>query len=808
MAGGKGTRLRPLTCGLPKPMVPIINKPVMEHGINLLKKHNIKDIAVTMAYLPEVIEDYFELGEKWGVNLSYFVEDVPLGTAGSVKNTGDFLDETFVVISGDALTDLDLQTAIKFHQEKKSKATLVLRKEKVPLEYGVVITDDEGKVIRFLEKPSWGEVFSNTINTGIYILEPEVMEDYKKGDNFDFSKDLFPKLLQDGIPMYGYITEDYWCDIGALDSYKQTQFAMLSGKVNLPSPVKEIEKGVWIDEGSLISDKATLIPPVHIGKNCVINENAVVGPFTIIGDDCKIGPSSSLKNTTLWDNCTFGSLSEARGTVICSNVSVNSKVKLYENSVIGEGSILKDNTTIKQDIKVWPQKTVEENTTLNQNLIWGTQAKKNVFGIRNISGGINTDITPEFATKLGAAYASTFKTEGALIVSGDDSKGTCLIKNALIAGVQSTGIRPIKVNNCLFPMSRFAIRHYNAQGGIHVKKDSKDKDRINIEFLNSTGANIPKKVERDIENILCTEGINRCSVEEIKDVIEVDNLAYFYVEECKKLLQDINEVKRVNPNIFLHSSSQKALDLATDLLKSMGCHVTGEISNESSLDNIRARVWEGKFSLGGLIEENGETLTLVDSKGRVVEQENYVLLVTLILLKKGEKFNLVAPHTFPRAFENLGKAYNKQVIRTKSNPASVMNEMLKGEIALGNYLQFLLHYNAIWGLGIIIDYLVNNSLMLSDIINELPKFFYKKSEISCTWEDKGRVIKELISENKEEDLELFEGVRISDKRGWGLILPDHERPVFNIYTEGHSEEYAQELSDMFSENVRSKLNKT
>ncbi|MBS3994895.1 MAG: nucleotidyltransferase family protein, partial [Alkaliphilus sp.] len=190
MAGGKGTRLRPLTCGIPKPMVPILNKPVMEYSIKLLKKYGIRDIAVTMAYLPTVITDYFADGEKWGVHLKYFNEEVPLGTGGSVKNAEEFLEDTFIVISGDALTDLDINQALKYHKMKKSRATLVLKKEPVPVEYGVVITDESGRIIRFLEKPSWGEVFSDTINTGIYILEPEVLNYYQKGENFDFSKDL------------------------------------------------------------------------------------------------------------------------------------------------------------------------------------------------------------------------------------------------------------------------------------------------------------------------------------------------------------------------------------------------------------------------------------------------------------------------------------------------------------------------------------------------------------------------------------------------------------------------------------------
>ena len=192
MAGGEGTRLRPLTCNRPKPMVPIVNKPVMEHIIELLKKYELADVAVTLQYLPDMIKDYFGDGKEFGINLRYYVEDKPMGTAGSVKNAEEFLDDTFIVISGDALTDIDLKKAIDFHFSKGSIATLVLKKVDIPLEYGVVVTDENGRITRFLEKPSWGEVFSDTVNTGIYILSPEVLGYFNKNEMFDFSKDLFP----------------------------------------------------------------------------------------------------------------------------------------------------------------------------------------------------------------------------------------------------------------------------------------------------------------------------------------------------------------------------------------------------------------------------------------------------------------------------------------------------------------------------------------------------------------------------------------------------------------------------------------
>jgi mannose-1-phosphate guanylyltransferase/phosphomannomutase len=256
MAGGEGSRLRPLTCGIPKPMVPILNKPVMEHIIGLLRKYDITDIAATLWYLPSEITDYFEDGRKLGVKLNYYIETSPLGTGGSVLNAEDFLDGTLIVISGDAMTDINLSKAVEFHRSRGSKATLVLKREPIPLEYGIVITDEYGRINKFLEKPSWGEVFSDTINTGIYILEPEVLSYYKKGENFDFSKDLFPKLLKDNIPMFGYITEEYWCDIGDLNSYKQTHFDILSGKVNIGSG--------YIRERDIIVGRNTIISSVNL----------------------------------------------------------------------------------------------------------------------------------------------------------------------------------------------------------------------------------------------------------------------------------------------------------------------------------------------------------------------------------------------------------------------------------------------------------------------------------------------------------------------------------------------------------------
>ena len=236
MAGGEGTRLRPLTSNQPKPMVPIVGKPCMEHILELLRRHELNDVIVTLAFMPQAIRSYFGDGEALGMNVSYSVEESPLGTAGSVRQAVAGGDEPVLVISGDALCDIDLTSLLAFHRERKAAVTIALKSVENPLEFGIVVTDSDGRIERFLEKPSWGQVFSDTINTGIYVIEPEVLRHVPAGEPYDFSKQLFPLLLEMGRPLYGYVADGYWQDVGDLGQYAQANFDALDGLVQLEIP--------------------------------------------------------------------------------------------------------------------------------------------------------------------------------------------------------------------------------------------------------------------------------------------------------------------------------------------------------------------------------------------------------------------------------------------------------------------------------------------------------------------------------------------------------------------------------------------
>src|SRR5918999_927311 len=268
MAGGQGTRLRPLTSNQPKPMIPIVGLPCMEHIVNLLNEHGFTDIVVTLQFMPEEIRDYFGDGSDWGVSMSYSVEDVPAGTAGSVKLAEELLKgERGLVISGDALTDCDLARVVSFHEENAAEATMVLKSVENPLDFGIVITEEDGRISRFLEKPAWGQVFSDTVNTGIYLLEPSVLAEIPTEGEYDFSQELFPKLLEDGRPLYGFVTEDYWEDIGTLEQYMGAQRDVLDGKMrNVRPPGTRLRENVYVGRRAQVDDEE-LEGPVVIGEN-------------------------------------------------------------------------------------------------------------------------------------------------------------------------------------------------------------------------------------------------------------------------------------------------------------------------------------------------------------------------------------------------------------------------------------------------------------------------------------------------------------------------------------------------------------
>ncbi|NLY42453.1 MAG: NTP transferase domain-containing protein [Clostridiaceae bacterium] len=800
MAGGEGTRLRPLTCNRPKPMVPVMNKPVMEHIINLLKKNNITDIGVTLQYMPQIIQDYFEDGSGFGVNIHYFIEDTPLGTAGSVKNAEDFLDDTFMVIRGDALTDIDLKKVIDYHDEKKAMATLVLTRVDKPLEYGVVVTDADGRITRFLEKPSWSEVFSDTVNTGIYILQPEVLDYFEKGEMFDFSKDLFPLLLKKDKPLFGYVTSDYWCDIGDLAAYQQCHFDILDGKVNIQIDAEQIDKGIWVEKGVNIEEGAIINGPVLIGANTTIKKNAEISSYVVIGSDNIIHENASLKKSIIWKGNIIGKGAQLRGCTLCSKVQVKEHSSIFEQSVVGDETIIEERVVIKPSIKIWPSKIIESWTEVNVNLVWGGKYSKTLFGEKGVAGEINVDITPEFASRLGASFGILLKKDAKVGVSCDQSNASHMLKNSFISGLLSAGAEVYDFGEQILPVTRFATSFFGLDGAIHLDTASSDNDsKLSIDFIDSRGININRATERKLENIFIREDFCRCEADDVKKVKEIKDFTPYYLRNIINNLEN----KKLGYKLCIDAPSKALKSIMVSLMEELECELNMlevPMANRESLSKL---VLSTGSDLGAVISSNCERLMLIDEKGRFVDDEMFTALTSLIVLSRVKNATVVVPISAPSVIDRMAEKYGGKVIRTKTSPLEIMSKMVAdGQKKTFLSDQFTLNFDALGSIIKIMDYMKSNSIKLSQLVDEIPSFHMIKKEVECPWNAKGKVIRKIIEESYNEKMELMEGVKIYKDGGWVLVLPDSEKPVCKVIGEGYSQEFAESLTDTFANRVK------
>ena len=375
MAGGEGTRLRPLTSNQAKPMVPIVGKPCMEHILELLRTHGFDDVIVTVAFLPQAIRGYFGDGDALGIDISYSVEESPLGTAGSVRLAADQLDEPFLVISGDALCDVDLGRLVEFHLEKNAAVTIGLKSVENPLEFGIVVTDEDGRIERFLEKPSWGQVFSDTINTGIYVLDPEVMRHVPTDRPYDFAKELFPLLLEMGRPLYGCVLDGYWQDIGNLDQYRQANYDALDGKIALNIPGIQLRGNIWIGEGVDIDDLDQVEGPAFIGNNCRLAREASVGPHSVLGANSTLRERARIERSVIDAGTHIGRSAIVEGAIVGRSCDLRTHARLHEGVAIGDEVTIGAESVIFPGVRIYPYKEVESGAQIHSSLIWESRGR-------------------------------------------------------------------------------------------------------------------------------------------------------------------------------------------------------------------------------------------------------------------------------------------------------------------------------------------------------------------------------------------------------------------------------------------------
>lgn len=823
MAGGSGTRLRPLTCDLPKPMVPVLNRPIAEHIINLLKRHHITEVIATLHYLPDIMRDYFQNGSDFGVEMTYSVEeDQPLGTAGCVKKVAEWLDDTFLVISGDSVTDFDLQAAIAFHKQKKSKATLVLKRVPNPIEFGVVITDQEHKICRFLEKPSTSEIFSDTVNTGTYILEPEVLDYLPENEECDFSNDLFPLLLEKEEPMYGYIAEGYWCDVGHLEAYREAQYDALYRKVKVDFAYPEAEPGKWIGSNTYIDPTAKIETPVIIGDNCRIGPGVIIEGGTVIGDNVTIGAGADLKRPIICNGAMIGDEANLTACTIARGTRVDRRAQILEGAVVGALSTVGEEAQINTGVRVWPSKRIESGAILNINLIWGNIAHRNLFGQRGVSGLANIDITPEFAVKLGAAYGSTLKQGSQVIVSRDQRSVSRMVSRSIIGGLMSVGVHVQNLQATAIPISRTMSPRLGVVGGIHVRVHPDRPDSILIEFFDEQGINISRAKEKKIQGAYFKEDLRRVSIQEIGNMAYPAGVIDTYRATFETQL-DIEAIRNRAAKIVIDYVYGVSGAILPELLAKFGCDAVvlnaslrqTPVSNperESLLHQLGQVVEALKANLGVQVSANGEQFILVDEAGLPIRGEQLTALMVNTIFNVYPRSTVVMPVYASSAVEQIARRHDGNVIRTEANPTALMEVAQKTpNVALGGsgeigFIFPQLHpgFDAMFSVAKLLEMLTVQGRSLAQIRTELPRIYHKSYTVRCPWTVQGSLMRYLLETHATEDLNLTDGVKIVNPHNdnWVLILPDAGEPLVHIYANSDDRDWVEKSLKDYRERVQ------
>src|SRR5450432_3589209 len=490
MAGGEGTRLRPMTANQPKPLLPVVNRPIMEHVLRLLRRHGFTDTVVTVQFLASVIRNYFGDGDELGMNLQYATEETPLGTAGSVKNAeAELRDSRFVVISGDALTYIDLTDMARFHQANNALVTVALKRVANPLEFGIVNTAEDGRIERFLEKPTWGQVFSDTANTGIYMMEPEIFKYVAAGEAVDWSQDVFPRLLDVGAPVFGYVADAYWEDVGTLESLLQVQADVLNRQVDVDIEGFEMMPGVWVCEGAEVDPESILKGPLYIGNYAKVEAGAELREYTVLGSNVVVKSGAFLHRAVIHDNVFIGPQVNLRGCIIGKNTDIMRAARIEEGAVIGDECVVEEEAYISAGVKVYPFKTIEAGALVNTSVIWESRGQRTLFGPRGVSGIVNVEITPELVVRLGGAWATTLRKGSTVTTSRDVSRAARALKRALISALTSSAINVIDLEVVPVPVARLETARSTA-GGVVLRTTPGQSESVDIVFLDSQGADL------------------------------------------------------------------------------------------------------------------------------------------------------------------------------------------------------------------------------------------------------------------------------------------------------------------------------
>ncbi|HZS94439.1 MAG TPA: sugar phosphate nucleotidyltransferase, partial [Chloroflexota bacterium] len=718
--------------------------------------------------------------------------------------------------SGDALTDFDLKGAIDAHKKTGAIATLVLYRVPNPLEYGVVVTAEDGRIRQFQEKPSWGEVVTDTINTGIYVLDPKIFEYYEPRQVFDFSKDLFPLLLKEGLPIYGYVAGGYWTDVGSIEEYVRATRDVLAGKVEIDWGKATERDGIWREEGAYVDGSAELHAPLYLGHDVKIGPRVIVHGPSVIRDNTVVNDRAHIDRSIVWRNSFVGPQSEIRGSILGTECNVQANAVVFEGAVISDQTIVGRGAIVQPNVKIWPHKEVEAGAVVSASIIWGSAGRRVLFGRHGVSGLINVDFTPEALARLGSAYGSTLRIGCDVTVTRDLAVPSRMLGRALTSGLPSAGVNVLDLAAVPTPVGRFYTCVTDAVGGLHVGVSTYDRTLATIRFFDQQGMDLPKSSQRKVESAYFREDFRRAHIDDIGETSYAPGVIERYTDAFLDRV-DREAIARSGYRLVVDYSLGTTSDILPPILRALGAHVVdlnagrgqmqltrSVVEREAAVSQLGTIVSALRFDLGAIIGPNGEELQIVDGRGQVISPMQVLAALACLVYQRHEGAKVAVPVDAPTVFEQLAEQYDGKVLRSRLDPEALMTAaqkdvMLAGD-GRGGIIFPALHpsFDAMFSLVSMLQLLSNVHATLQEVVAGLPAWHVQETNVAAPWDKKGRVMRLLGEQYRERRVRTLDGIKIQLGQEWVLVLPDPDEPQFHLVAEANTDREARALVDKYA----------
>ncbi len=813
LAGERGAPLYPLTARTPRAMLPIVAKPLIQYSLEQLKRHEIREVILCLQVLPEVFESRFEDGKALGLSIRYHREQVPLGTAGAVRAVSDRLvGKNILVLNGHVLTDADLSALVAFHEEKEAAVTLLLTSVPDASRYGAVVRDAEGRVQAFAEKPPVGEVATDTINAGVYVIRREVLRRIPVGTEFSFERQLFPQLVAEGAPVYGFVApEHYWRSITTLNDYQRAQADVLEQRVQATIEGVEVREGVWVGEGTTIHPTAEIRGRVFLNHHTEVGRDAKIRGTVVIGSRCQIGEGALIEDSVIWRGCVLEEQTEVRGSILGNHCTVRAGARIRPGAVVGADAV------IASIVAHLPSQSEIQRAGIR-------------FGTDGWRGILADDVTVENVRLLTQALCDWIKSDSVpgdgVIVGYDTRAQSDLFARAAADVVAANGLRTrLSHAACPSPTVSFACRFFGAAAGIVITASHNPASfsgmKVKAHYGGPASPAMTTRIEEKLRELLMSGGTPRTE----GGTVELTDLAAPYLAHCARFV-DLSALKQAGMVVIdaLHGAAAGYLSqllaptgVALQEIRAERNPFFGGVTPDPTPENLEAlfrAVPAAQATLGLALDCDGDRLGACDASGTFVDAHKlFALLLRHLVKTRGQTGGVVRTISTTQMVDKLCAAYGLPLAETPVGFKFLSAKMLEGSILIAGeesggfgVAGHLPERDAILSALLLLEALAlsRKSLteLLVELVSEVGPHEYTRINLRPTPAQMHRIHTALQSFKETHfagapiaAIRRLDGTRLDFTDGsWLLLRPSGTEPLVRVYAEAATRERARELT--------------